>query len=158
MTSHKKIMEEVNRMRKIAYKGTDAEKQAYSNAVLSNGITIMDLYVASEMGYDVEGHIRKFLNSSEDGLVELALEYCCENKFLDEKTKYDLAIELYEKVLSFGSYPTMIKATKLLEQDALFSEYLKGKPDSNYYASIHNKMVREYGQELIREQMFGRKK
>ena len=156
MASHKKIMEEVNRMRKIAYKGTDAEKQAYSNAVLSNGMSIMDLYVANEMGYDVEEHIRKFLNSPEDGAVELALEYCCENTFLDEKTKYDLAIELYEKVLSFGSYPTMIKATKLLEQDAIFSEYLKGKPDSNYYASIHNKMVREYGEEL-KKQSYGKK-
>ena len=141
MTRHKLLVKELNKMRKIIYSGTDAEKQAYSDMVLLDEESIMDLYVADEMGFDVEEHIRKYLESNDSGFVELALEYCYENKFLDEKTKYDLVIELYEKLLSFNSYPTIIKATRLLEKNSFYSEYLKRKPSSDYYIKILNEKI-----------------
>ena len=132
----KELMEEVKKMRRLAKTGSEEEKQAYSKFVLENGDEILNNYAAEELGVNTVEHLRSVLNSYDNGRVYLGFENCLENKFLSEQVRFSLVIEFYEKIISSSSINLKMKATRKLEGDPGYAEYLQGKPSSKEYSKM----------------------
>ena len=132
----KELMEEIAKMREIAKTGSEEEKQAYSQFVLQNGDEILNNYAAEELGVNTVEHFREVLNSYDNGRVYLGFENCLENKFLSEQVRFSLVIEFYEKIISSSSINLKMRATRKLEKNPEYAEYLQGKPSSKEYSKM----------------------
>lgn len=132
----KELMEEVKKMRRLAKTGSEEEKQAYSKFVLQNGDEILNNYAAEELGVNTIEHLRRVLNSYDNGRVYLGFENCLENKHLDEQVRLSLVIEFYEKIISSSSINLKMKATRKLEKNSKYAEYLQGKSSSEEYSRM----------------------
>ena len=140
----KELMKEVTKMRELAKNGSQEEKQAYSQRVLQNGDEILNNYAAEELGVNTVEHLREVLNSYDNGRVYLGFENCLENKHLAEQVRLSLVIEFYEKIISSSSINLKMKATRKLERDPRYAEYLKGKPSSEDYRRMAQEQYNEF--------------
>lgn len=133
MTVHKRLVALMEEVRKISENGTEEEKQAYSNKILEMPNDVRNSYIATMMNVNTEKHYRNMLGW-DLGSLSLELEYILENPFLNDEKKYELAVEFYEKILSYNEMSVNARATRMLEKNPMFKDYLLGKTTSDEFA------------------------